>query len=317
MLQRSSVRKRFILFVVLILCTAMMIPFTASAAYYTTYTTVATLPNDNTCYSTQGLSVGTTYCYSAKLSDDESRAVIYRTHMTDGTTTLMRNGDNGTTYCTYLGHANDIAPSTINEEYYLFVVTLKADSMNLVKLKYSGTTYYKVGNFSIKHNGTDKAMSGVVITSKTTDTINFLFKNGLNFYRGSIGLTANSGTINVTSAFSINTADALVNGSTVPNISSYLTQGFAHYNNKIYFPLTYKNISIVLVYNNISTASGTITSDPNLSFRITSSTYPTLFEIEGIGIKADGKLFFNCNRKKDSSDTAHDAVCYFNGYIAS
>ncbi|WNQ10874.1 hypothetical protein MJA45_25175 [Paenibacillus aurantius] len=309
-------RKRFILWTALVLSVAMLLPLTASAAYYNTYTDVATLGNANDCYVAQGFAVGSTYAYSVKINGDDTKAVIYRTNMSDGTTTLMTNGDSGTTYTASLGHANDMVLSTIDGEYYMFIVTMKAGSMSLVKLKYVGTTYYQVGNYSIQYSGADKAMSGVAITGKDTSSIYFLFKSGLTLYRGTLPLTANSGTINAAYGFALNTADALVNGSTVSNIGSYTSQGLGYYNNTIYVPLTYNNVSIVLVYLNISTASGTIYSDDNLSFRITSSTYSNLFEIESVGIANGDKLWFNTNRKTDASDTAHDGVHYFNGYSA-
>jgi hypothetical protein len=199
----------------------------------------------------------------------------------------------------------------------MFVVTMKTGSMSLVKLQYVGTTYYKVGNYTIKYNGADKAMSGVKITGKDASNIYFLFKSGRTFYRGTLPLTANSGTINVTYGFYVNIEDALVNGSTVPNITSFATQGIGYYNNTLYYPLTYQNVSIVLVYRNISTASGTIYADNNLSFRITSSAYPDLFEIEGVGIANGDKLWFNTNRRTAPGDTSSDGVHYFNGYSAS
>jgi hypothetical protein len=92
-LSRMRPGKRFTLFVVLLFCTAMMMPVTASAAYYNTYTTVATLNNANNCNNAQGFAVGSTYVYSVKINSDESKAVIYRTKMSDGTTTLMTNGE--------------------------------------------------------------------------------------------------------------------------------------------------------------------------------------------------------------------------------
>ncbi|MBH5317589.1 hypothetical protein I6N90_07210 [Paenibacillus sp. GSMTC-2017] len=309
-------KKRLTLFTAFFLSLAMMLPSIASAAYYNTYTTVATLNNANSGYSAQGFAVGSTYTYSAKVNNDNTKAVIYRTNMSNGTTSLMTNGDNGTTYATYLGHANDLMLSTINGELYMFVITMNAGSMSLVKLKYVSNTYYKVGNYTIKYNGVDKAMSGVKITSKDANNINFLFKSGRTFFRGTLPLTANSGTINVTNSFNIDIVNALVNGSTIPNITSYVFQGFGYHNNTIYVPMTYKNVSIVLVYRNIPTASGTITSDSNLSFRITSAAYPDLFEIEGVGIAHGDKLWFNTNRRTAPGDTLHDGVHYFNDYSA-
>lgn len=316
---KLSKRSRYCLgiFIILAQLGILLNPGVANAAYYNTYTTVAILPNAHDCYATQGFAVGSTYTYSIKVNSNDTRAVIYRTRMSDGTTTLMKNGDNGTTYATYLGHANDIALHSHNGEYYMFVVTMKQGSTSLIKLKYVGTTYYRVGNYTIKYNGSNKAMSGVVITSKDANNIHFLFKSGTNFYKGSLPITATSGTINVTDAFKLNIKDAKVNGKTVPNISEFSTQGIGYYKNTLYFPLTHKNVSIVLVYRNISSASGTIHADPNLSFRITSSAYPDLFEIEGVGIANGDKLWFNTNRRKAPGDTASDSVSYFNGYSAS
>lgn len=73
--------------VLLLVCSAIMAPVTAVAAYYNTYTTVATLDNPNGCYSTQGFDTGSSYTYSIKINSDETKASIYRTTMSDGTTT--------------------------------------------------------------------------------------------------------------------------------------------------------------------------------------------------------------------------------------
>lgn len=289
----------------------------ASTGYFNTYTTVATLGNANGCSIAEGYAVGSSYTYSVKINGDENKAVIYRTRMSDGTTTLMTNGDNSSTYATYLGHANDVVLSSTDGNYYMFIVTMKADSTSLVKLKYVGTTFYKVGNYTIQYNGANKSMSGVKITSKTASTINFLLKSGRTFYRGTLPLSATSGTINLSSGFDLDVEHALVNGKTVPNITSFANQGFGYSGNTVYFPVTDNNVSIVLVYRNISTATGTINAASDLSFRITSSAYPTLFEIESVGIGAGGHLWFSTNRKTSSTDTSHDGVHYFDGYTAA
>lgn len=299
-----------------LLAGALVAPLTAQAAYYNTYTTVATIPNANDCYATQGFDTGSTYAYSAKVNSDNTKAVLYRTNRSDGTTTLMTNGDNGTTYATSFGHANDLTLSSINGGTYMFIVTMDTGSSSLVKLQYSGATYYKVGNYTLQYNGTNVSMSGVKKIASDTSNDYFLFKKGLTFYWGTVPKSTNSGTIALTAGFTVNITHALVNGSTISNITDYSSQGFGYSptNDRVFVALTYQNVSVVLVYNNINSASGTITSDPNLSFRITSSAYPELFEIESCAIE-DGVLWFNCNRKTTASDTAHDAVCYFNGYV--
>ena len=302
--------------VLCLLGAAMMSPCTARAAYYNTYTTVDVINNSpNSCNSMQGFDVGSTYVYSIKRNSDDSKAVIYRTNMSDGTTTLMTNGDNGTNYATYLGHGNDLSLKSINGDYYMFVATLPDTSgvVNLVKVKYVGTTYYKIGTYTVKYNGADLAVSGVKDTSADASNIYFLFKKGTKYYRGSLPLTANSGAINVSLGFTINIVDALVDGSKISGIDGWNHQGYAYSSakNRIYHVLTEPggNVSVILVYNNISTASGTITSDPNLSFRITSGTYAH-FEIEGCGIGPDKKLWFNTDRSDDN-----DGVHYFDGFV--
>ncbi|WP_223874563.1 hypothetical protein [Salinispora fenicalii] len=318
-MSRNTVKRnlaRIAILMVTSISALVVAPVAASADYFNTYSTVASLGNAHSSYSTQAFGVGSTYVYSAKIQKGNTAAVIYRTKMSDGSTTLMTNGDSGQTYTSQLGHANDMALHSNNGSFYMFVVTMKAGSTSLVKLKYVGTTYYQVGSYTIRHNNLNKSMSGVKITSKDANNIYFLFKNHHTFYRGTLPLSATSGTIDVTSTFDLNIEDALVNGSTVPNITSFETQGIGYHNNTLYFPLTHENVSIVLVYRNIATASGTIEADRDLSFRITSSAYPNLFEIEGVGVANQDKLWFNTNRRKALGDTASDGVHYFKNYSA-
>ncbi len=303
------------------LCVITILTTTAYAAYHNSYTKLATIPNGNGCNRYQGFTAGATYLYSAKINDDESKQVLYRTRQDDGTTVLMTNGDTGETYTTYLGHANDIVTTNIGGTNYLFIPTMKFGNECIVKLSYSGTTYYKEGGFDVQYNGTGLRIGGIEILEKTDTTIEFLFfawpgdNTGVSFYRGTIGANDNSGVINVTHAFDINLTEAKVNGATISNIAEYRHQGIGYKigTDRLYVPLTHENKSVILVYDNVSTASGTIYASEDLSFRITSSSFPTLFEIESVD-NANGKLWFNCNRKKTSTDISNDAICYFTDY---
>lgn len=314
-------RKNVTHILAILLCAMYFATTMAAAVYYNSYTKIATIPNGNNCNRAQGFTAGSTYLYSAKINNDESKQVIYRTRQDDGTTVLMTNGDTNTTYTTYLGHANDLVTTNIGGDNCLFVATMKFGEESIVKLNYSGKTYYKEGNYNIKYEGRELRIGALEILEKTATDIEFLFfawpgdNTGVSFYRGRIGVNDNSGVVNVTHAFDINLTDAKVNGSPVDNILEYRHQGIGYKigTDRLYVPLTYENISIVLVYDNISTATGTIYASDDLSFRITSSAFPTLFEIESID-NANGKLWFNCNRKKMSTDIANDAICYFNDY---
>ena len=145
-------------FLVISLILAMLLSITATAAYYNTYSTVATIPNENGCNRAQGFAVGSSYVYTAKCNDDESKQVIYRTKMSDGTITIMTNGDTSSTYTTSLGHANDMDTCTIDGKYHLFVATMKTGSESLVKLQYSGNTYTQLGGYTLKCNGENIAI---------------------------------------------------------------------------------------------------------------------------------------------------------------
>ena len=48
-----------------------VLSITVTAAYYNTYSTVATIPNGNGCNRAQGFAVGSSYVYTAKCNDDE------------------------------------------------------------------------------------------------------------------------------------------------------------------------------------------------------------------------------------------------------
>ena len=308
-------------FLVISLILAMLLSITATAAYYNTYSTVATIPNENGCNRAQGFAVGSSYVYTAKCNDDESKQVIYRTKMSDGTITIMTNGDTSSTYTTSLGHANDMDTCTIDGKYHLFVATMKTGSESLVKLQYSGNTYTQLGGYTLKCNGENIAISGVKKYAKDENYVYFLFfvydgtEDSVGVYRGQVPMTANRGTVNITHSFDIHIASALVNGSAVSKLENFTRQGIGYIasTDQLLVPLTNDNVSIILVYDNASTAAGTVMANPDLSFRITSSSYPYLFEIEGCD-ETNGKLYFNCNRKTNSSDISNDAICYFKNF---
>lgn len=306
-------KKRVLSFVLALIFVSIPFVVPVGAAHYNTYAHVANNKDVNGCPSMQGMAVGSKYLYTAKISTDNKKAVIYKTNKDTGSTTLLTDSASGKTYVTYLGHANDMCVTKIGDYSNLFVVTISENSKALVQLKVDGSKYKKVANFSVKYNGEHLAPSGINIIKKTSTKITFLFKKGRSFYEGSMTIGDKSGTINVTKKFTINVSSAVVDGKT-KDLSSYTHQGFGYYKNYIFVPLTKDNVSVVLVYN-IKDASGTIKSSSSLSFRITSSKYADLFEIESCGICSDdGKLYFNTNRRKTSGGTGYDAVHYFKGY---
>ncbi|GHJ48970.1 hypothetical protein Cs7R123_63120 [Catellatospora sp. TT07R-123] len=290
----------------------------AQAAYYNTYSDIASLPNTSCCTGVQGFAAGSTYLYSVKNHTNvDDVSAIYRVHKTTGERVLMTNGTNGGTTNTWLGHANDMTIVDIDGEHHLFVVTMNATGAQLVKLRYDGTTYYHAGSYQVRLNGAVASPSGISRVAVTSTAITFMFKSGRTVYNGSLPLRASSGTIDLTKAFDLQVDGALVNGAEVPDLGTFLNQGFFYDagNKVLYYPLTKDNRSIVLVYRNVSTTTtGTAPAATDLSFRITSSAYSVKFEIEGVGI-SDGKLYFNTNR--ESTSGSNDGVHVFNGYVAA
>lgn len=290
----------------------------ANAAYYNEYSDVASTPDTSGATGAQGFAAGSTYLYSIKTrtSNNDDISVIYRVNKSTGAREVMKNGTSNASYNTWLSHANDMTIVDIDGQHHFFVVTMNSSGAQLVKLRYDGATYYKVGSYSVHLGGSVKAVSGIDRASISSSAITFLFKSGRQIYRGSLSLRANSGTVDLTEAFDLKVAGALVNGSTVSDLESFSNQGFFYdeSNKVLYYPLTKDNRSIVLVYRNVTPSStGTITSATDLSFRITSAKY-SKFEIEGVGISG-GKLYFNTNRANSSG--AYDGVHVFNGYVAA
>lgn len=290
----------------------------AQAAYYNEYSDVAGTPDTGGATGAQGFAAGATYLYSVKTrtAHDDDRSVIYRVNRATGAREVMRNGTDGLSYNTWLGHANDMTIVDVDGQHHLFVVTMASSGAQLVKLRYDGATYYRAGSYTIRHGGAAKAVSGINRVSVGSTAITFLFKSGRQVYTGSLPLRAGSGTVDLTAAFDLRVAGALVDGSPVSDLESFSNQGFFYDESKrvLYYPLTKGNRSIVLVYRGVTAATrGTVTSASDLSFRITSSRYSSKFEIEGVGVSG-GRLYFNTNRA--NADGAFDGVHVFKGFIA-
>ncbi|MFI5894930.1 hypothetical protein ACIA5D_33005 [Actinoplanes sp. NPDC051513] len=289
----------------------------AQAAYYNTYTDIASTPDTSCCTGVQGFAAGTTYLYSIKNHTGyDDIAAIYRVNKTTGERVVMKNGTDNTSTNTWLGHGNDMTIVDIDGQHHMFVVTMEASGAQLVRLRYDGTTYYNAGSYQVRLNGAAATPSGIDRVSVTSTAITFMFKSGTTVYNGSLPLRASSGTIDLTKAFDLQVDGALVNGATVPDLGTFANQGFFYdeATKVLYYPLTKDNRSIVLVYRNVSpTTTGTAPAATDLSFRITSSAYST-FEIEGVGL-SDGKLYFSTNRANSSG--AFDGVHVFNGYVTA
>ena len=289
---------------------------TTKHKYYNTYSTVSTISDRNSCSAMQGMAVGSTYLYTVKINGDDSRAIVSKTSRKTGKITNLKTKA-GATYLTYLGHANDMDVATINGKSNLYVATMKTGSNSIVRLEVDGAYMTKKAGYTLKYNGANKSISGIEVLSKTSTTVNLLCKAGKNFYTGSIGINATSGTINLKKAFTIDMKSVNINGKTT-DLSSFTHQGLGYNDGKVFVPVwaggSKENQSVIAVYDIMKSdgtlKTGTLKSSDSLSFRITSGSY-SFFEIESCGISGDGKLYFNTNRN------GSDAVHYFKNYTFS
>lgn len=310
------------LVLVMLITTMAVVPFTASATtstkgYYNTYDTITVIPNKSDCIIMQGFAVGSKWLYCVKTNREDTKAFISKTNKNTGETIYLKNTSNNSYYMNYLGHANDMCVATVDGYSNLYVATMKKNSHGLVRLKVDGSKITKMGNFTLKYNGKVVSMSGVSIMSKTSTKLNFLFKSGKTLYTGSLSMSAKSGVINLTKAFTLDTSSVKIDGKTV-NVSSYTPQGLGYYDGDIYVPLwnsAKPGQSVIVVYPNITKATGTVKSSSTLSFRITSGTYSKQHEIESCGISSsDGKMYFNTIRGKTSTGEYTTGVHCFNKF---
>ncbi|MFV0406750.1 MAG: hypothetical protein ACK5LN_08025 [Propioniciclava sp.] len=283
----------------------------AHAAYYNKYKTIALTPDTHGTTASQAFAATANYFYSIKINKNNKRAVIYRISKDGKKTQKMTNLNTDKKFITKLHHANDMTVAKIDGKRYFFVVTMAGKGgYQLIKLRVQGDGYRKVASYKLRYNGEPKGVSGIDRVKVVGSKVTFIFKSGRKggsgAKNGSVTYTAevsdslrSKSTIKLTKAFRLKTAGAKVDGKEV-NLAGFNNQSVYYDAGRqtLYYPMTRKNVSIVLVYRNVTPHTrGTRTPDPKLSFRITSRNYKQ-FEIEGVGFS--GKhLYFNTNRSRN------------------
>ena len=295
------------------------VPIEANAAneFYGDYTDAGKVYDYGSCPSMQGLAVGSQMMYTVKIGSNDTLAFISMTDKDTGTTTKLYNSDAGSYYFDYLGHANDMDVWGIDGNSHLFVTTTNEGSNAIVRLKRVGNTLTKVASYSLTYNGSPTCATALAIKSVSGGVITFITKLGMNLYTGSVSTGATSANIQLTKLCTISKSRVYIKGSYL-DLTNFVNQGFGYYKDTLFVPISgddnQLNRSVILVFD-LRNASGTIYPTEALVFRVTSSYYGALFEIESCDIcSGDGKLYFNTNRRKTNSDTNHDGVSSVDGY---
>ncbi|WP_294481513.1 hypothetical protein [uncultured Ruminococcus sp.] len=325
-----------------VLCFSTVTVLPAQAACYTSYNYVYGVYDtfgNSKLYSMQGMAVGTSYIYCAKVTTYSSKAAITRYSIADNKNYQLKyidqNGKSHDYFTNVLGHANDMFAHAENGKTYLYVATGYESGYQLVKLKVDGRKVYKVGQFNIKSstNSNNISFSGITYLGTTDGYVKILVKKGKQAYYLTVGQNWASATVYAIPVFKIDTDNVKINGKSYPmnfdsNTGTHSHQGMHYTKGKLYVPVSrrYSNESVVIVYDNISSkinnaldgnAKGTQTaySSNNLSFKVNDGWYNSLFEIESIGINDNG-MYFNTNSQRNGNGNDADAVYKFNGFKA-
>ncbi|MBQ8622483.1 MAG: hypothetical protein IJ422_09260, partial [Oscillospiraceae bacterium] len=311
----------------ILVCIAMLLPLvvvelptTAEATNHGVYDTLAMVYDLGSCPSMQGFGLCGDYFYAIKTDGDDYAAAVCRVNKDTGSKTWLTNGGNNTNYFYDFGHGNDCEVVVAGGVTTMFVPTSKTGSNSLVRYKISGTTATKVCGYQMV-NTSDANMGGGAIRVVRVDDENIylLFKTGNSLYTGTLPISQNGGKIVMTFLCTLDYSEVVVNG-TAMDTSGWVLQGFGYHDHMVYLPITGNhsadtiNISLIAVYD-IEGASGTIKPLPDPTFRVTSSAYSALFEMESCVIDPEtNRLYFNTNRRKTSSDTNHDGIHYITNW---
>ena len=292
---------------------------TASATNHGVYDTLAVVTDYGSCPSMQGFALCGDYFYAIKTDGNDYAATVHRVHKETGYRDVMYNGSNSSYYFYDFGHGNDCDAAVLGGTTTLIVATSTTGANSLVRYKISGTTATKVCGYQMVSPSGSNIGGGAVRIVRVDDTNAYLlFKSGDTLYTGVMPLSQNGGKIVMTHMCTLDYSEVYING--VKNdLSSWSGQGMGYYDHMVYLPLSSHttsswNMSIVLVYD-IEGASGTILPLPDPTFKITSSAYSALFEMESCLIDPETKrLYFNTNRRVTSSDTNHDGIHYITNW---
>ena len=298
----------------------LVAPPAARADHFTDYDTLVGVPNLGDCPSMQGIAVDDNYIYCSKINTTtETSAVIARISRTSGSLTWLTNSATGTNYFSQLAHANDLDVYDINGVKTLFVATGGAGSgdYSIVRFALNGTTATEVGHYNVKYNGSSTYLASAQVMSVEGDKINLICKRAGYIFTATVGVSQTSGDVTLKLLCTLNLSQLVANGA-VKDISGYVQQGFEYYDGRIYVPMTEPDnmVTSVIVAFDVVGVSGSVRNNPIFTTWITSSTYADLFEIESCAIcPSDGKMYFNTNRRKTSSDANHDGIHTVSGFL--
>jgi|LSQX01.2.fsa_nt_gb hypothetical protein len=299
--------------------TASYVPYFSITytAFTETWTLQGRLKNvtEGPDYFAQGFAVGTDYCYSVNVDNDDENHKLYRKNMNNSSDAELMTG---TGTIDSLGHSNDMTLATYTESggtvhRYLYVVANGGTITNsyIVKLEYSGTTYWQVARYNLGAVYTSISRVKYYNNANNEPMVQFLLRSGnYGYYTASVR-RAQTGTysLSTTHRFNVTRPSAY---------TSYNNQGIHYENDTLYVPLFGYNSNatpnpnkpkenVILVYGGIDNAIANTQIDSISNSKAVTieavNTDISLFEIESIGFPVNNPnlnndlLWFNTNKK--------------------
>lgn len=308
------------------LCCSMVTAIPANAQCYTSCEGVRQVKDNGQYVSMQGMAADSTGIYVAKTRVEKYGygAQIYRVSFDGKTQTRLSMS---AAVSNELKHANDMFLNKENGVNYLYVNNADFNSnrsdCHLVKLRISGNTLTKVKTIYFTYNNKRlnfSAVSGYKWVSNNKYRV--ILKGSNNVYTADISTSNVNETVAAKKTLTLDTvviikgtgynfAEKFADGS-----ACYSNQGITYYNNRLYTVVSSNkkpNQSFIVAYDNISSKLDSAAIEKNVAdstrdqFRITSSKFPNLYEMESCAIY-NGVLYYNTNRRKTANDSDYDAV---------
>ncbi|MBE5935880.1 MAG: hypothetical protein E7262_08850 [Lachnospiraceae bacterium] len=291
----------------------------AYVGYFNTYKYVANIELDSNFTSAQAMNIYNSVAFHIKTANNGTARAgysrIWAYDLTNNTNNPVYNKDTGGVEF-QIGHGNCMYVG----DGSLYIATQETGKPSIVKYNYSNEngTYYLSNRkeFSVySHNQSIKQPIAITGINYASELGGFLVKNGLDVYLGNF----TNDTFQWTKHYILDTNLTVQTNNGIENIDvkNYIRQGMFYRSGILYMPMTnnnQKNQSIVVAYYlNQNTANEAVIPEiQNQFFRITSSKYSKLFEIEDVA-RHNNQMYVNVNTT-DASGRNYDRIIKFNDF---
>lgn len=302
-----------------VLCCSMVTAIPANAQCYTACDGIRQVKDYGNYVSMQGMAADSTGIYVAKTRVEKYGygAQIFRVSYDGKTQTRLTLSG---TVSDELKHANDMFINKENGTNYLYVnnadFTSNRSDCAIIKLKINGNKLTKVKKIYFTNANKRLNFSAIAGYKWVNGKYRIILKGGNTVYTADVSTSNNNETVAASKTLTLDTNVTIKGTNYNLTGSDYSNQGITYYNNRLYTVISSNkkpNQSFIVAYDNISAKLDSAGVEKNFpdstkdQFRITSSKFPALYEMESCAVY-NGALYYNTNRRKTDNDTDYDAV---------